>query len=118
MNTVEIEVIGGMLWKLAERLKIRLPTRYYLTTEPDEMIEVIAMEMETAFDDWEVVYDKAVMEAEKWQTKYNRCLAERNQAFRLLKLGLIHGVITGDETSVLLKMMESSCGSDVSNVAK
>jgi hypothetical protein len=111
-------IIREVLWAMAERLNIRLPTRFYESPDGEEMGKIIADEIQASNNDWERVYSLAVEDVGTWRAKYMQSRDTANRLFRILRLGLMHGVITGVETSDLLKMMEYSSGSDVSPAEK
>ncbi len=106
MTTIDLDSLGVVLFDVAERLKLHLPTRYYLAPNPEEMIAILVAEVEASFTDWEEVYETAVEDAKEWHAKYLRCRDQRNRLSQILKLIIMDGVITKDGISVLKEMTD------------
>lgn len=108
--------ITDKIVSLYQRVGLHAPVGLYQRGSWDELLDDLVDQFEADQNDWQNAYDENCKECLEWKQKYIQCHKQRNRLFRLLRSGLIHGVITNDDLSDLLRMMELSYGSDVSNV--
>lgn len=118
MDTENVSFQCDQLKLIADLVGAPFPLAAYLAGDTDFLMLCITDYLTAAIQAENDERMDLIAEVATWREKYIQCRRERNQVSRLLKLGLMYGVITSAETSDILKMTDLYSGSDVSDAAK